>query len=113
MVMRQTKTFGVFRSDTCTIKTQNKDNPMNAPVLVRMTKLAGKEDSSYPIGTTVEGPAWKEPELGEPYALDGYIKTSKNERFHWFRTTLVTAIDKAHGFTIIHTNNSQWRIDSL
>lgn len=78
-----------------------------------MTKIAGKEDSSYPIGAVIEGPAWEDPKVGERYALDGYIKTSKNERFTWFRTTTVTAIDKAHGFTIIHTNNSQWRIDSL
>ena len=86
---------------------------MNAPAMVRMTKIAGKEDSSYNISAVVEGPAWEEPKIGEPYGLDGYIKTCKNERFTWFRTTEVTAIDKAHGFTIIHTNNSQWRIDNL
>ena len=86
---------------------------MNAPVLVRMTKIAGKENSSYPIGSSIEGPAWKEPKIGEPYALDGYIKTSKNERFHWFRTTEVTAITKTIEFTVIQTNNSQWKVDNL
>jgi hypothetical protein len=87
---------------------------MNAPVLVRMTKIAGKEDSSYPIGATIEGPAWNEPKIGENYALDGYIKTSLNERFHWFRTTEVKGIAVIPGgHTVISTTNSQWRIDKI
>jgi hypothetical protein len=87
---------------------------MNAPVAVRLTKIAGKEDATHPIGFIVEGPAWNKPEVGKPYELDGYIKTSLNHRWEWFHTTEVTGIQKvAGGGIIITTNNSQWRIDEL
>ena len=87
---------------------------MNKPVTVKITKIAGKEDSSYPVGSIIEGPAWNKPKVGEAYKLDGYIKTSLNERLHWFRTTPVSSIDKVkNGGTIISTENSKWRINEL
>lgn len=87
---------------------------MNTPVTVRMTKISGKEDSSYPVGAIIEGPAWSKPKVGERFRLDGYIKTSKNERFEWFHTTeVLSLVEVAGGGTIITTTNSQWRIDEL
>jgi len=87
---------------------------MNTPVTVNMTKISGKEDSSYPVGSIIEGPQWNKPKVGEIYKLDGYIKTSLNERFEWFSTTPVLSIDNVKGGgIIISTENSKWRINEL
>lgn len=84
---------------------------MNYPCNVVMTKLSGKPDSSYPVGSKIEGPAWIKPEVGDCFKLDGYIKTSKNERFSWFSTTEVNQIDEVvGGGVVIHTKNSSWRV---
>ena len=76
-----------------------------------MVKVSGKVDSSYPNGAIIEGPEWNDPKIGDPYCLDGYIKTSKNERFHWFHTTTVKGVVvNDDGSKTIETDNSVWRI---
>lgn len=84
---------------------------MRAPKTAKMVKVSGKADSSYPNGAIIEGPEWVDPKIGERYRLDGYIKTSLNERFHWFSTTPVRGVTISDdGSKTIETGNSVWRI---
>ncbi len=81
---------------------------------VKLTKIAGKPDSRIKVGYAMEGPTFKDPEIGKKFYLDGRIMDSNGNHLQWFHTTIVDRIeDKVGGGKFIYTQNSTWLIEDL
>lgn len=80
---------------------------------VQLTKLSGKPDSHLYEGYRIEGPMVREPAIGQPFLMEGYIRDSNGDRFDWFHTTTVLKIQTRDNGWIITTKNSEWLVRKL
>lgn len=78
------------------------------PKRVKITKLQGRSDKIKP-GYWVDGVAILEPKEGQPYLIDPVNRTSNNDRFDWFHTSLVKDFDGK----VITTANSKWSYEEI